>query len=60
MFTMFSILVNTDMVDMSMILVAMETILAGHYVVPYLLKYDSIKWAGAVLIQGVQHCSNLG
>ena len=35
---------------------AMEAILVGIYVLQYLPNYYIIKWAGAVLIQGVQHC----
>ena len=37
-----------------MILVAMGTILAVNYLLPWLPKYY-IKWAGAVLIPGVQN-----
>ena len=38
-----------------MIVVAMETILDGNYVLPLLPKYYIIKWASEVLIQGVHH-----
>ena len=55
-FTIFSILINNDIVHVPHHLIAMETILVGIYVLPLLPNYYIITWAGAVLIQGVHHC----
>ena len=35
---------------------AMATILTGNYLLPWLLKYYIIKWAGTVLKHGAHHC----